>query len=198
MTVGRAPTHGKAGRLYIPAVNFKKNTCARQSDPLNCPHLEVALPNTTSVRKVAQRRTRGVGGTRGQLDRFDDGTWEFYGNGETSTAQVAENIINYEKKEGNADYDDIKADMLAQLLLEDPINQSLHRAVNGDAKKPIPVTQSMLAEGDTLKKIVVQLMAHEKQLRQTLLLQSTQGHASDTDKTLGTVQGGGLSLPYEP
>lgn len=156
------------------------------------------MPTTSSVRKVAQRRTRGAGGKKGQLDRFEDGTWEFYGNGETTTAQVAENIVDYERKEGNDDYKDIKPEMLAQLILEDPENKLLHRSVNGDVQKAIPVNQTMVAEGDSLKKIVSQLMAHEKALRQTLLQQSIDEAKSATDKTLGIVRGGGLSLPYEP
>lgn len=156
------------------------------------------MAKTSSIRKVALRRSRGVGGRKGQLDRFDDGTWEFYGNGETSTTQVAENIVEFERKEGNSDYTDIKPEMLAQLLLEDPENKLLHRAVQGDAHKPIPINQTMLAEGESLKKIVSQLMAHEKQLRETLLQQSMDDGKTATEKTLGQVRGGGLSLPYEP
>lgn len=156
------------------------------------------MSKTTSVRKVALRRTRGVGGKRGQLDRFDDGTWEFYGNGETTTSEVAQNIVDFERKEGNGTYSDVKPEMLAQLLLEDPENKLLHRAVHGDVHKPIPVNQTMFAEGDSLKKIMTQLMAHEKALRETLLQQSSADAKSATDKTLGIVRGGGLSLPYEP
>ena len=156
------------------------------------------MAKTTGIRKVSLRRTRGTGGRKGQLDRFDDGTWEFFGNGETTTAQVAENIVDYERKEGNGEYQDLKSEMLAQLILEDPENALLHRAVEGNVHKPIPVNQSMLAEGESLKKIVAQLMAHEKALRQTLIEQSSDDAKSATEKTLGIVRGGGLSLPYEP
>jgi hypothetical protein len=156
------------------------------------------LSKTSSVRKVAERRTRGAGGQRGQLDRFEDGTWEFFGNGETTTAEVAENIIDYERKEGNSEYDDVKKELLAQLLLEDPENKALHRSVDGDVHKAIPINQTMFAESDSLKKIVTQLMAHEKALRQTLLEQTNTDAKNATEKTLGIVRGGGLSLPYEP
>lgn len=156
------------------------------------------MTKTTSVRKVAQRRSRGVGGQRGQLDRFDDGTWEFTGNGETTTREVAENIVQYEQKEGNGDYEDVRAEMLAQLLLEDTENKALHLAVKGDVHKPIPVNQTMLAEGDTLKRLVGQLMVHEKALRESLLNQANTLAKSETEKTIGNVRGGGLSLPYEP
>ena len=156
------------------------------------------MAKTNAIRKVSQRRSRGVGGLKGQLDRFDDGTWEFYGNGETTTAQVAENIIEYERNEGNGEYEEIKSAMLAQLLLEDPENALLHRSVDGDVNKAIPVNQTMLAEGESLKKIVAQLMAHEKALRQTLIEQASDDGKSATEKTLGNVPGVGLTLPYEP
>ena len=156
------------------------------------------LAKTSGIRKVSQRRSRGVGGRKGQLDRFDDGTWEFFGNGETTTAEVAENIIEYERNEGNGEYEEIKSAMLAQLLLEDPENALLHRSVDGDVNKAIPVNQTMLAEGESLKKIVAQLMAHEKALRQTLIEQASDDGKSATEKTLGNVPGVGLTLPYEP
>ena len=156
------------------------------------------MPTTSSVRKLAQRRVRGAAGRRGQLDRFDDGTWEFWGNGETTAEDIAGNIIQYETKEGNDDYKDVKAEMLARLLLEDPENNLLRRAVDGNPKKAIPVSQSFVAEGETLKALVSQLMAHEKALRQTLMQQAQYGSGSASEQILGTVRGGGLDLPYEP
>lgn len=156
------------------------------------------MPTTSSVRKLAQRRVRGAAGRRGQLDRFDDGTWEFWGNGETTAEDVAGNIIAYEKKDGNGDYKDVKPEMLARLLLEDPENRVLQRAVDGDPKKAIPISRSFVAEGEALKKLVGQLMAHEQSLRQTLLQQAQHGPGSASEQILGTVRGGGLDLPYEP
>jgi hypothetical protein len=157
------------------------------------------MPTASSVKKVETRRTRGTGaGKKGQLDRFDDGTWEFFGNGETTTADVAGNIVDYERKQGNDEYRDVRPEQLAQLLLEDPENAILHRAVDGDARRPIPVGQSMVAEGDTLKRLVGMLMVHERQLRETLLSQGQAQQTTSSEQILGRVAGGGLALPYEP
>ncbi|RYZ96696.1 MAG: hypothetical protein EOP11_23100 [Proteobacteria bacterium] len=105
------------------------------------------MTETAQVRKVSSKRSRGSQGAAGQLDRYDDGTWEFFGNGTTTTADVAENIINYERRENNPDYERIKADTLAQLLLDSADNKALKRLVNGDVRKPIPKSQAFLAEG---------------------------------------------------
>lgn len=153
------------------------------------------MSQAPNVDRVSNRRNRKSVGVPGQLDRYDDGGWEFFGNDETTAEQVAENIIRFENDKKNEEYRLVKGDVLAQLLLDSPDNKKLRDKVQGNPKAPIPKSMSFVAEAPTLKACVAMLMQHEKQLQQTLLQQDNR---TATDKTLGTIPGGGLILPYEP
>lgn len=152
------------------------------------------MTTASNVGRISQRRKGPSVGRPGQLDRYDDGTWEFFGNDKTTSEQVAENIIKFEKDKGNSEYNLLRGDTLAQMLLDSPDNKKLRDKVQGDPRRAIPKNSSFLAEAPTLKQCVTLLAKHEQHLRTSL----TQHNSSGSNKTLGTVRSAGLSLPYDP
>lgn len=159
---------------------------------------------TSSVHKVSKKRGSSKAADPGQLDRFEDGGWEFTGNGKTSAQDVAQGIIDYEKSAGEQpEYENVRSDTLAKLLLESPENTALNQQVGGDVTRPIPAPGPSINEGQTtfkaeastLKQLVGMLMQHETQLRAGL---ATPEATSETNRLTGNVATNGLTLPYEP
>ena len=152
------------------------------------------MTKTTTVSQVRQRRAGAEAGKPGQLDRFDDGSWEFSGNDETTPEDVAATIIRFEREKGNDEYKQTQAAALAQLLLESADNKKLRDKIGTNGRKAVPRSSVFVAEAPTLKQCVQMLMVHEDKLRKALL---NQDKLQPSDKTLGTVRSAGLSLPFE-
>jgi hypothetical protein len=159
---------------------------------------------TRSVTKLGRKRGAAKAADPGQLDRFDDGSWEFTGNGKASAQDVAAGIIDYEKSTGEQpEYENIRSDTLAKLLLEQPENSALNTQLGGDVTRPIPAPGPSISEAQstfkaevaTLKQLVGMLMQHESQLRAGL---TTTEASSESNKLTGNVATNGLVLPYEP
>lgn len=164
-----------------------------------------------SVTRVGTKKRSEKAAAAGQLDLFDDGSWEFTGNGETTPKDVANSIIEYENKQAASastasEYQDVRPDALAKMLLDAPENQALNTQLNGSITDPIPAPDgqrsaeqyTFKAEVSTLKQAVALLAQHEAQLRAGLVTPDALANGKSTNLYTGNVVNAGLTLPYDP
>jgi hypothetical protein len=153
-----------------------------------------------SVTKVSGRSGSASLPQPGQLDRFEEGTWEFTGNGSASTRDVAQSILNYEASQSadpavkaaaqRLNSDPHGVEFLASELLDE--NPGIKDSVGGDPDKAIPKGSTLKSDGPTLKEALGFLARNMDMLKSAL-----QNQQHQRDNRYGVVPNNSLELPVD-